>query len=329
MITVMTKRDELYYKLDSVGRNLAHLSNFADFHVSSNDLDQIKGIHSLLNRNFFSSGSVPSPFNHTMTHRISLFGIRNWNDCVKEILAFTGKKTYFVSLYVPQANFVEVKSKLQEFVQLLVDLDRAANWDAKIIETPMDSAVLLNAILTNNPQPQIFYLGADIITDILETGSEQCGFSFMDAEDLAKQRNILAKHMCNLNQLVYGYHTDDPLKYCQDNLVKLNVTSAEFARFKANYEKAIKSTIREYKSRMASIAKNNHTVRDWDTAFNPNHREIVNDLPVTITGLSWFFNYLNDHNRSLYRKSLDKYVHGKATKDNEIDQMLDYFAKQI
>lgn len=325
----MTKGNELYFKLDRVGRNLAHLSNFADFRVISNDLDQIKGIKHVMSHDYFRSSNAPSPFNHTMTHRVSLFGIRNWNDCFSEILAFTGKKTYFVSLYVPQANFVQVKSKLQEFVQLLVDLDRAANWDAKIIETPMDSAVLLNVILTNNPQPQIFYLGADIITDILETGAEQCGFSFMDAGELTKQRNILVKHMCNLNQLVYGYHTDDPLKYCQNNLVKLNVTSTEFAGFKANYKKAIKSTIRGYKSRMANIAKNNHTVRDWDTAFNPNHRDIVNDLPVTIAGLSWFFNYLNDHNNSLYRKSLDKYVHGNAAKDNEIDQMLDYFAKQI
>lgn len=319
-----TKRDKLYDKLDHVGTDLAHLSNFANFHVSSNDLDQIKGINRKLNNNFYSSSNVPSPFNHTMTYRISLYGFRNWNDCIREILAFTGKKTYSVSLYVPQANFVQVKSKLCEFVQLLVDLDRAANWDAKIIETPMDSAVLLNAILTNNPQPQIFYLGADIITNILETGAEQCGFSFMDAEDLAKQRNTLAKHMCNLNQLVYGYHTDDPLKYCQDSLVKLNVTSAKYAKFKANYEKAIKDTISEYKSRMANITKNDHTVHDWVTAFNPNYRELVNDLPVTIADLSWFFNYLNGHNNSLYRKSLDK-----ATHDNEIDQILDYFAKQI
>lgn len=128
-------------------------------------------------------------------------------------------QSFLLSSLVSDKQIDYVKAKMYELAQMYINNNTRNDWHIMTIETPSNTATLLDVFVTNSNMPQVVLLGANIACKILQLSKNN---------ELPSSQFI--KSIANIGRLQYHYHTENPLDYYKDNLISLTKDSQAFEK---------------------------------------------------------------------------------------------------
>lgn len=197
----------------------------------------------------------------------------------------TDNESMLFSVLTNQANQNLVKAQLIKSCQLTSSAKLNSDWQLKLLTTAFQGFTLINAFLTNNNQPQFIHLTRDIIKAL-----------YLDPDDIAKPeqwQNLLD------DRLVYNWHTDQPSKIYQKQIVnlakpqdlpkilaKIDTLMPRFMAQSVLYQqKAFKNAFSTVISKELNQKKHKN--------FDISHLDVIDT--INILDLDWFLANLNSY----------------------------------
>lgn len=185
-------------------------------------------------------------------------------------------------------NIAEIKSLLQDYAQEYAQLDLAPNLYIKLLETPITPYYLCNLFITNNKQPQLVYLGADIYKTLLSNVKESLLYNAKEPKLTIKAYLVIESLT---NRPVYCYETDNPLASYQSQLVNLGSN--------ADFKQGMQKIEHLFKEQLTHILQHK-------SVFEPieiYNTDDMNQGPIRILDLKWLLNQ-TDNKISLSQSDL-------------------------
>lgn len=127
-------------------------------------------------------------------------------------------KSYLLTALVPRIALPAVSKAFTELATVITQADFTSNWQAKKFITSFNDPrfSMINVFLTNNEQPQVVYLGADVVRYLAED------FYINDQNNFGYGNKMLLKPLITeLSQLSYFWQKQN-LDYCVKPLTVLD-----------------------------------------------------------------------------------------------------------
>lgn len=127
-------------------------------------------------------------------------------------------KSYLLTALVPRIALPAVSKAFTELATVITQADFTSNWQAKKFITSFNDPrfSMINVFLTNNEQPQVVYLGADVVRYLTED------FYINDQNNFGYGNKMLLKPLITeLSQLSYFWQKQN-LDYCVKPLTVLD-----------------------------------------------------------------------------------------------------------
>lgn len=127
-------------------------------------------------------------------------------------------KSYLLTALVPRIALPAVSKAFTELATVITQADFTSNWQAKKFITSFNDPrfSMINVFLTNNEQPQVVYLGADVVRYLAKD------FYINDQNNFGYGNKMLLKPLITeLSQLSYFWQKQN-LDYCVKPLTVLD-----------------------------------------------------------------------------------------------------------
>lgn len=233
-------------------------------------------------------------------------------------------KSYLLTALVPENALPAVTQAFTAIATLITQADFTSNWQAKKLVTPFNDPrfSMINVFLTNNKQPQLVYLGADVMRYLTKDFyiNDQNNFGYGN-------KRLLKPLIAELSQLTYFWQKQN-LDYCVKPLTILDdKTNASKKAVIAILNDAIKMQLRNsnvfLNKTLQEIIDNNEAV-NFHSGYDLK-QELDQLKSIVIINLDWLMQTAKQQKpnncRMLYKHDLLGTPIGKKLLQQVLKQM--------
>lgn len=218
---------------------------------------------------------------------------------ISKIAPLNTDKSFLLTALIPTKDLAVIDKAFKQIANLITQVDFTHNWQARQFVTtlPDERFSMLNVFLTNNIQPQLIFLGADVIRYLVKD------FYLVDQDNyLFDDKGLLTPLLLKLMPLTYLWpeNLENNISFKQvEFLTDSAAGQKELAKvFKTVLQTKLLTDLVTFKA----VLPQNQLASQNSPDYNSSLREFINKLKtITILNLDWLIREIRTRDNQAYQ----------------------------